>query len=294
MTPQRAVFRKTRRSDFCPPRNTTSSAPPALGTGANTRPRSASATASVERGAGEPNATRSRWQRVRLWRRWERSTIHPLRTRSSKRSLRTRLAARRRPSPEHEDAGGLAGLFDFGDAGLDHLRHQPVWKGLIGGKLDRALTQQVALEFSGVGLRDTVANPIQGVMRLPVAKVGDRLPFELVANDAVAHAFGCLRRPPLDALAELFQRRLLVLRGCGEVIIDCRTNHAEAIALRVGEDDIVRVRRSLAPVDFGGTQRFQPLDLASLILGVQVEMDPRRHLHRRVHPVEGQIRPAPA
>src|ERR1700737_3788797 len=220
MTTTRAVFRKSRRSDSCPRRNTTLSAPPALGIGANTRPRSASATASVERGAGEPNATRSRWQRVRLWRRWERSTIHPLRTRSSKRSLRTRLAARRRPSPATDDVGRLAGLFDFGDAGLDHLRHEPVGKGLIGGKLDRALTQQGALEFSGGGLRDTVANPIQGVMRLPVAKVGDRLPFELVANDAVAHAFGCLRRCRHDRSAELLQCQLLILGCPGDVVVN--------------------------------------------------------------------------
>src|ERR1700674_169478 len=134
------------------------------------------------------------------------------------------FSVRRRPTSASLISGtilaGCRAFFDFADAGLHHLRHEPVGKGLIGGKLDRALTQQIVLELSGVGLRDTVANSIQGVMRLPVAKVGDRLPFELVANDAVAHAFGCLRRSRLDRLSELLQGCVLLLRCRDDVIVD--------------------------------------------------------------------------
>jgi hypothetical protein len=53
---------------------------------------------------------------------------------------------------------------------------------------------------------------------------------------------------------------------------------AEAVPLRVGEDDVVRVGRSLVPMNLGGTEREQPFDLRRLILGVEVEVDARGNL----------------
>ena len=63
------------------------------------------------------------------------------------------------------------------------------------------------------------------------------------------------------------------------------------LPFRIGEDDVVGVRRSLIPVDLGGTQPDQAFDLSRLIAGVQVEVDAWRHLHRRANPVEGEVRP---
>ena len=41
---------------------------------------------------------------------------------------------------------------------------------------------------------------------------------------------------------------------------------AEAVAFRVGQDDVVRVGRPLVPVHVGRAQVLQPLDLAGLVL----------------------------
>src|SRR5712691_6925410 len=66
---------------------------------------------------------------------------------------------------------------------------------------------------------------------------------------------------------------------------------AEAIALRIGQDDVVRVRRSLVPMDLGGTQRQQALNFSRLILRVQVKVDARGQLDRRANLVEREIWP---
>jgi hypothetical protein len=80
-----------------------------------------------------------------------------------------------------------------------------------------------------------------------------------------------------------------VARGVAVDLAD--VDHAEAVAFRISEDDVVRVRRSLVPVDLGRTQREQALDLARLIVRVQVEVDARRDLQRRANLVEGEVRP---
>ena len=67
-------------------------------------------------------------------------------------------------------------------------------------------------------------------------------------------------------------------------------HHAEAVALGVGEDHVVRVGRPLVPMDLGRPEADQAPHLAGLVLGVQVEVDLRRDLHRRPHPVEGDVR----
>src|SRR5207249_11887158 len=70
-----------------------------------------------------------------------------------------------------------------------------------------------------------------------------------------------------------------------------RVDDAEAVALRVGEDDVVGVRGPLVPVDLGSSERDQAPDLGGLIVRVEVEVDARRHLYRRAHTVEGDVRP---
>src|SRR4029450_1270522 len=66
---------------------------------------------------------------------------------------------------------------------------------------------------------------------------------------------------------------------------------AEPIALRIRQDDVVGVRRSLVPVNLGGAQRDQAFDLSRLVFGVQVQVDARGHLHRGANPVQGEVRP---
>ncbi len=75
----------------------------------------------------------------------------------------------------------------------------------------------------------------------------------------------------------------------GELATD--VHDAEAVALRVGEDDVVRVRRPFVPVDLGSAQRQQPFDLPRLVFGVQVEVEAWRDLQRGVNAVEGHIGP---
>ena len=66
-----------------------------------------------------------------------------------------------------------------------------------------------------------------------------------------------------------------------------RVDHAEPVALGIRQDHIVGVRRPFGPVDLGGAQGQQALDLARLVVGVQVEVDSRRHLHGRAYAVQG-------
>src|ERR1041385_7153018 len=63
---------------------------------------------------------------------------------------------------------------------------------------------------------------------------------------------------------------------------------ADAVALGVGEDDVVDVRRRF-PDDPCRAEREEPLDLRSLIFGVQVEVDPRPSLGGRGPHVEVQV-----
>src|SRR5262245_59453633 len=76
---------------------------------------------------------------------------------------------------------------------------------------------------------------------------------------------------------------------CGATLLDRvpganqlpgRIHHAETIALRIGEDYVVRLRRSLAPRHFSGAEGEQTLDLAGLVVRVEVQMYAGRHLHR--------------
>ena len=65
---------------------------------------------------------------------------------------------------------------------------------------------------------------------------------------------------------------------------------AEAVALGVLEDDVVRVRRALVPVDFACTELDEPRDFSCLLFGVEVEVDARRDLELRADLVERQVR----
>src|SRR5687768_11061021 len=67
-------------------------------------------------------------------------------------------------------------------------------------------------------------------------------------------------------------------------------DHAEAVALGIGQDDEVRVRRSLVPRHLGGAQTDEPPDLGGLILGVKVEVNSRRDLNVRGTTVEVEVR----
>jgi hypothetical protein len=67
-------------------------------------------------------------------------------------------------------------------------------------------------------------------------------------------------------------------------------DHAEAVALGVGKDHVVGIRRSLVPVDLGRAEGEQPFDLRRLIFGVQVEVKTRRNLQRRANLIEREVR----
>jgi hypothetical protein len=67
-------------------------------------------------------------------------------------------------------------------------------------------------------------------------------------------------------------------------------DHAESVALRVGHDHVVGVGWPLGPVDLGRAQGLQPLHLRGLVVGVQIEMNPRRDLEPRVDSVERDVR----
>jgi hypothetical protein len=68
------------------------------------------------------------------------------------------------------------------------------------------------------------------------------------------------------------------------------TDDAEAVPLGIGEDDVVRIRRSLVPVNLGSAQSKQALDLSRLVLGVEGEVEARRDLQARANTVERKMR----
>ena len=57
-----------------------------------------------------------------------------------------------------------------------------------------------------------------------------------------------------------------------------RIDNAEPIAFRIRQDDVVGIERPFVPMHLRRPERNQALDLASLVVGVQVKMDPRRDL----------------
>jgi hypothetical protein len=65
---------------------------------------------------------------------------------------------------------------------------------------------------------------------------------------------------------------------------------AEAVALGVGEDDVVGIGRSFVPMNLGRAERQQPLDLRSLIFGVEVEVEAWRDLQSRANLIEREVR----
>ena len=72
-----------------------------------------------------------------------------------------------------------------------------------------------------------------------------------------------------------------------------RIDDAEAVPLGIGEDDVVRIRRSFVPMDFGRAEGDQARDFSCLIIGVEVEVKTRRDLQGRANLVERQVRPDP-
>lgn len=76
-------------------------------------------------------------------------------------------------------------------------------------------------------------------------------------------------------------------RDCITVLLDrvqsakwlpVRIHDAEAIALRVGKDHVVRVGRSPAPLHLGGAQCDQALNLSCLVVCVEVKVNAWRHV----------------
>src|SRR5688572_1924243 len=84
-------------------------------------------------------------------------------------------------------------------------------------------------------------------------------------------------------------RRTSEGRRCGLRRLVAQIDDAEAVALRICEDDEVRVFRVSVPIDTLGAERQEPLDLSGLLHrrgDVQVEVDPRMLLRGRLAPLE--------
>src|SRR4030081_2211380 len=112
----------------------------------------------------------------------------------------------------------LACVFDFRDAGLDHLRHERVRKRLVRGQLDRAFALDVWLQLSRVSPDDAAPHAVERNVTLPVGEVDEVLPVVLEARHPVADRFGRLRRRRFDRRAKLCQRGALVFRGRRDVL----------------------------------------------------------------------------
>src|SRR5207245_5623488 len=84
------------------------------------------------------------------------------------------------------------GPFDFGDAGFDDLRHEPMGKRLVKREPDRPpLAHVVGLQLGGVRVDEGAAGPIKSAVVLPVAEVDEWLPARVFEpRDAVAHGRG--------------------------------------------------------------------------------------------------------
>lgn len=67
-------------------------------------------------------------------------------------------------------------------------------------------------------------------------------------------------------------------------------DNAEAIALRILENDVIGVGRPFVPLDLPGSQRLEPFDLFGLVLCVEVEVDTGGHLHCRIDSIQRDIR----
>ena len=59
---------------------------------------------------------------------------------------------------------------------------------------------------------------------------------------------------------------------CGRTLTSIDVNDAEPIALGIGEDHIVSIRGTVGLVRARGSKRKQPLDVTSLVVGIQVEV----------------------
>ena len=67
-------------------------------------------------------------------------------------------------------------------------------------------------------------------------------------------------------------------------------NDAEPVALRIDQDDVVSVRRAVGLVGPGGPQGKQPLNVAGLVIAVQVEVHPWTVLHLRGLRAQREVR----
>jgi hypothetical protein len=92
-------------------------------------------------------------------------------------------------------------------------------------------------------------------------------------------------------LTEARKPRLIrTLAHAARVDLAGGVDHAEAVALGVGKDHVVGIRRSSVPVDLGRAEVQQPVDLRGLIFGVQVEVEARRDVQRRANLIEREVR----
>jgi hypothetical protein len=112
------------------------------------------------------------------------------------------------------------------------------------------------------------------------------LPYRLRIDDHAIH----VENDRLDHLPRPVSRRrldvcLVIPRSAGGVY------DAETVALWIFEDDIVCVGRAFVPVDLAGAEGLQPLDLAHLVLRVEVEMDTWRQLDAGWDTIERDVGP---
>ena len=81
----------------------------------------------------------------------------------------------------------------------------------------------------------------------------------------------------------LFRERARVERLASDI------DHAEPVALGVGQDHVVGVGRALVPVHLGRSEADEPSDLARLVIGVEVEVDARRDRQRRANAIQRHV-----
>ena len=56
------------------------------------------------------------------------------------------------------------------------------------------------------------------------------------------------------------------------------TDNTEAVAFRIGQNNVIRIRWPPAPMDFSCTQSYQPPHFIGLIFGVKIKMNTRRNV----------------
>src|SRR2546427_34982 len=89
----------------------------------------------------------------------------------------------------------------------------------VEGQVEEVKTGGATVGEEALQLDEAIARSVQGDVGFPVTEVHHVLPVELVRDESVADALGCLRGGRLDRLAQLRQRCVSVLwRRCHIVV----------------------------------------------------------------------------